>query len=318
MPRMHPVLFTLHFGDHHLPFFTYGFFLGWAFFCAAQTGAYFGGRDGMSRRIMLTHAALVIFFGYIGSHFHYILTQPPEQRRWGDMLSLRYDGFTFYGAILAGTISGIPVARFLKIPFWAMSDAAAVSIAIAHGIGRIGCFFRGCDYGVLAEGNLAWLGVSYPPAPNVPGVAPGELGTACDHQIQAGLLPPGSPWSRPVVATQLIEVLVELSMAAALWFWLTRPRRPRAGTAFLVWWVVYGVLRAAIEQLRGDQDRGTLLGVSTSTAIGLLTSVAGLVFLVVPPLVRIRPERAQGPPPAAPGATSPAPGGEVARTEAAA
>jgi phosphatidylglycerol:prolipoprotein diacylglycerol transferase len=173
-----------------------------------------------------------------------------------------------------------------------MSDAAAVGISVAHWIGRLGCFLRGCDYGILAEGKLAWIGVSFPAGPRGPGLPAGDLATACDDQIRAGLIPPGSTWSLPVVPTQLIEVAIELGLTISLWWYLTRKPRPRAGSAFLIYWIAYGIARVLLEQLlRGDPGRGTLLGVSTSTAIGLGTSLLALVFLFVPQLARLRPER---------------------------
>jgi phosphatidylglycerol:prolipoprotein diacylglycerol transferase len=277
---VHPVLFTLHVAGRELPFYTYGFLLGWAFFFAAQTGAHFGELDGMPRKKLLQLAASVIACGYFGSHLHYIITQPPERRDFSQMLALRYDGFTFYGAIIAGGLSAIPFSRLYKLPFWVLADAGGISISVAHGIGRIGCFFYGCDYGVLATGRLAWLGISFP-----------KNSPAWNDQLAAKLIGPDAERALPVVPTQLFEVAIELGLATSLWIYLTRRSRPRAGSAFLIYVLVYGLLRALLEQLRGDSDRGTLLGVSTSTAIGLGTGAAAVLALTVPALVRLRPER---------------------------
>jgi phosphatidylglycerol:prolipoprotein diacylglycerol transferase len=66
-------------------------------------------------------------------------------------------GFTFYGGLVAGliflTTAGLRVMRppdlFLAI------DLSVIPLLVAHGIGRIGCFFAGCCYGVLIPGTTS-------------------------------------------------------------------------------------------------------------------------------------------------------------------
>jgi phosphatidylglycerol:prolipoprotein diacylglycerol transferase len=277
---VYPILFSLSFAGREFTCYTYGFLLGWAFSLAALTGAHFGELDGFSRKKLFQFSVCVIICGALGSHLHWVVTQAPAVRDFSDILIPR-EGFTFYGAISAGALAGLPVARLLQIPYWFVSDAAGMGISVAHGVGRLGCFFFGCDYGVLATGKLAWLGVSFP-----------KNSPAWRDQLAARLIGPDAERSLAVVPTQLLEVAVELGLATSLWFYLTRRPRPRAGTAFLIYWLVYGLLRALLEQLRGDPDRGTLLGLSTSTAIGLGTAAAAILLLTAPPLVRLRPERA--------------------------
>jgi prolipoprotein diacylglyceryltransferase len=69
-------------------------------------------------------------------------------------------------------------------------------------------------------------------------------------------------------------------------------RRPaRKGDVMLRYLLVYGIFRAFVEQLRGDFERGTLLGLSTSTTIGIIMVLFSVSFLYLPPLVALRPAR---------------------------
>ena len=57
----------------------------------------------------------------------------------------------------------------------------------------------------------------------------------------------------------------------------------------LGFFIVYGLVRAGLEQFRGDLGRGELLNMSTSTAIGLSTAAIAFIALL-PPLSKYRPQ----------------------------
>ena len=69
------------------------------------------------------------------------------------------------------------------------------------------------------------------------------------------------------------------------------------GVVFLLFIIVYGLARAGLEQIRSDEGRGGMFGLSTSTWIGLLTATAGLVALKLPQLAALRPEAGEVLPP---------------------
>jgi len=56
----------------------------------------------------------------------------------------------------------------------------------------------------------------------------------------------------------------------------------------LGFFILYGLVRAGVEQFRGDVGRGELLGMSTSTTIGLASAALAIAALL-PPLARYRP-----------------------------
>ncbi|MBI3724323.1 prolipoprotein diacylglyceryl transferase [bacterium] len=275
---MHPILFKL--GGQ--PFYSYGLMVGLALYAAYELCRFLAEKDGIAPSKIWKFALGVIAAGFIGSHIHARLSDPTFGS--GRSEGLAWNGFTFYGAAISGTLAAYPVARLLRIPFWKVVDAGAPCVPLAHGIGRIGCFLFGCDYGIVAEGWWKNVAVSFPRWPDEKG------SPAWVDQVQQGLIPRAAEASLPVVPVQLIEMAAELVIAAALVaFFLRRPRRQ--GTVVLVYFLVYGVVRPLIELLRGDLSRGTMLGVSTSTAIGIVTFGLAALLLSLPWLRPLREEK---------------------------
>jgi len=129
---------------------------------------------------------------------------------------------------------------------------------------RTGCFLAGCDYGLP---TALPVGVRFPR---------GSL-AALDH-ARRGFVPHGAP-SLPVHPTQLYEAALGLAGAAAAALVLRRGRRD--GRAFAVFMAVYAVGRFAIELVRGDQDRGTFIGLSTAQWVSLAIVLALVAWVAI-------------------------------------
>jgi prolipoprotein diacylglyceryltransferase len=136
-------------------------------------------------------------------------------------------------------------------------DRVAIGAGLTFALVRTGCFLAGCDYGLPTA--HAW-GVRFPP---------GSL-AALDH-ARRGFVPRGAP-SLPVHPTELYEVAVGLIAAALSAIPVLRGRRD--GRAFATFLATYAVGRFAIEFLRGDQDRGEALGLSTAQWVSVTIVVA--------------------------------------------
>jgi len=74
---------------------------------------------------------------------------------------MRYlsSGYTFLGGFIGALICIYIISIYKKISFWHLTDLCAAPLIIAYGIGRIGCFLVGDDYGVPTD--LPWA-VSFP------------------------------------------------------------------------------------------------------------------------------------------------------------
>lgn len=264
---MHPVLFRASVLGHEIVFHSYGFMLGLALFLSAQIGQWAAEKDGIPRWKTLRFAVIVMVAGYVIGHLHSVATDP-SVTLWSGL------GFTFYAAAFGGALAGWPACKLLELSYLEMADAAAPSIALAHGVGRIGCFLYGCCYGVESAHGLCFA----------PGSAPFL------DQVAAGRLSPLAARSLPVLPTQLIESSYELLLTVCLAVLVTR--RLRRGSVGLVYLAAYGPLRVLVERYRADPGRGEILGLSTSTFVGIVTTALALAFLLVPALVRLRPLRA--------------------------
>ena len=172
-------------------------------------------------------------------------------------------GATFYGGLVGGAllflavyfIGGILLKIDFKTPFFQMSEIAGGSIALAHGIGRLGCLFAGCCHGAVTD---AWYGV-----PNV------ALGVK-------------------TVPVQLFEAIFLFALAALLTWRLARGKDGNFG----LYLGGYAVWRFLAEYLRSD-DRGQspipFLSPSQFTAVILLS--VGIAFWMLERALRDRLER---------------------------
>jgi phosphatidylglycerol:prolipoprotein diacylglycerol transferase len=163
------------------------------------------------------------------------------------------------GGVAAGTAVFVLYARKHGLPLFRLGDAIAAPLALAQGIGRLGCFAAGCCWGVAAGPHSRFAVTFTDPRGNLP---PDRLGV-------------------PLVPTQLIEMGFDLVLAAFLTV-LWRKRLEPPGSVF--WWyvVLYGIARSVIELWRGDTYRGVYFNglLSTSQIIGIVAVVFAATMLV--------------------------------------
>jgi len=146
-------------------------------------------------------------------------------------------GLTWYGGLFGGAIAGLWGARRRGIPWLDTVNGAAPALAASHGIGRIGCFLVGDDYGVPS--NLPWA-VAFPK-----GTPPTDV---------------------PVHPTMLYETLWLVPVFAILWL-----RRGKSPFLFGEYLVLTGLGRLWIEVFRRNPG---FVGVLTNAQIVALLCIA--------------------------------------------
>ncbi|MEJ7730893.1 MAG: prolipoprotein diacylglyceryl transferase family protein [Polyangiaceae bacterium] len=194
-------------------------------------------------------------------------------------------GLTYYGGLIAASIMAVYLLRRDRFPFWKAADMAGFAVPIGLGFGRLGCLLAGCCFGERTESAL---GMSFPP--NSP---------ASEAQFKIKQLLTVRSWSADVHPTQIYEAAASFAIAAFCLLWL-HGRKRYDGQVFAAFLGLYAVARFALETLRAD-DRGGLLGLSTSQLLGVL-----LVGIAVAIHLRRRGSASQ-PPPSAPAYGSAAP-----------
>jgi phosphatidylglycerol:prolipoprotein diacylglycerol transferase len=161
-------------------------------------------------------------------------------------------GFVWYGGLIGGFLAVTWVIRQRALPWAVTVDCIAPGLAIAHGIGRIGCQLAGDgDWG--RETNLPW-GMAYPNA------------------IVGWNYPPGVR----VHPAPLYELVAYTAIFAFLWSIRKRPHVD--GTVF--WWylVLAPSARFMIEFIRVNPP--VVLGLSQAQLISLALVTIGAVKLL--------------------------------------
>lgn len=155
---------------------------------------------------------------------------------------------TFFGGLFGGVVGFLCTYFILrknsKLRLNNVIVIAPASIALAHGIGRIGCFLAGCCYGKPTD---SWIGI------NFPGIG-------------------------KVIPTQLIEAIF-LFLLFGIMLFLILKFKFKYG--FLIYVPAYAVFRFVIEFFRGD-DRGVIGSLSPSQiwCIILFAATIPLYFLM--------------------------------------
>jgi phosphatidylglycerol:prolipoprotein diacylglycerol transferase len=153
-------------------------------------------------------------------------------------------GLVWYGGFLLAAVLVMLTLRRRRLPFWPMMDAATVALALGYGIGRIGCFLVGDDYGMPTD--LPW-GVKFPVG--LPPTTAGEL------RAFGAEVPPDLP------ADTLLAVhptqLYETGLALIIWT-IGRGMLGRSlakGTTASTVLALLALERFGIEFLRAKDDR---------------------------------------------------------------
>ncbi|MFB3920819.1 MAG: prolipoprotein diacylglyceryl transferase [Terriglobia bacterium] len=243
---MHPIL--LDFGFFRLP--TYGVLLVTALITAMVTIVRRGRQEGFDSNRLLDFCTWLIVVALVGAKVLMVLTDwsfyvqnPGEIFSRTTLLA----GGVFYGGFAAAVLFALWYTRVHRLPMWKVFDVYTPSIALGMGIGRLGCFAAGCDYG---KPTNSFLGVVFT--------------DPFAHQVA------GTPLGIRLHPTQLYESLAMFVIFAIL-VWRYR-NKTYDGQIFVLNLVLYAVARFFIEFLRGDEDRGFVFGhlLSTSQFIALV------------------------------------------------
>ncbi len=212
----------------------------------AFMAGYFQLRWGMRRLELGDHedaSALILaagIGGVVGAKIYYAILYGD----WG--LIIDRSGLVWYGGLILGTLAVLWTIRRRRLAAWQAADAMAPALALGYGIGRIGCFLVGDDYGLPT--NLPW-GVKIPyglPGPTTAGFMRSEYGAAVPFDIPASELIAVHP-------TQLYEAAIAFAICG-LGIHLIR-RGSQAGTPVLGVVGLMAAERFGIEYLRAKDDR---------------------------------------------------------------
>lgn len=248
---MHPILLEL--GPLQVP--SYGVLL----LIGIALGLYLAGRRaarvGLPGDKVVDLGLWIVLGGLGGAKILLVLTEPSYLTSLDGLWALARAGGVFYGGLIGALVAAAILLTRHHLPFFAVADVLAPSVALGHAFGRLGCFAAGCCYGNVC--HRPWAVVFSDP--------------------QAAAIS-GTPLGIPLHPVQLYEAAFNL-VNYTLLAWVFR-RRPAGahGLVMGVYLVTYGAARFVLERFRGDADRGFLLGgmLSTSQAIAAIAVPIGV------------------------------------------
>ena len=258
---MYPHLFSI--GDFTVTSFGLMMFL--AFVGGAWVLARQFERRGMDPEHAWDMLIWIALGGIAGAKLYYVALNPADLAADPIGALTSRGGLVWYGGFIGGVLAFWWQIRKRELPIAQTFDSAAPALALAYGIGRIGCFLVGDDYGRPTD---SWIGIAFPE-----GYPPSTAGYFRSIGYEVAPSIPDSA-ALAVIPTQLFETAAALVIFAILW---RLSGTLRAGRLFAVYLVLYGIERFVIEFFRAKTDY---------IAIGITTSqVASLVLLVVAAII---------------------------------
>jgi len=212
---MHPVLFQC----GNFTIYTYGFILSIGVICSLYLLLKQARRESYSQDAIFDLAFVILLSGIIGARLLYIflniefyLENPKE------IIMLHHGGLAIFGGFLLAIISAVIYLKIKKLSFMEMADLFSPFVALAHSIGRIGCFFNGCCYGLASKFGIFFI----------------------SHETI-------------LIPAQLIASFLLLMLFIYLRILQSRNNLP--GKVFASYLILYSLIRFCLEFVRGDSLR---------------------------------------------------------------
>jgi phosphatidylglycerol:prolipoprotein diacylglycerol transferase len=226
-----------------IPIHTYGLLIATAFLVAMTIAGRAAEREGQNRDRVMDLTFWILIAAMVGSRLLFIVVNWDDYAKApGKIFAFWEGGLVFYGGFIGAVLVSIWYMRKHRMPFFPVADILIPSVALGQAIGRLGCFAAGCCWGGACDPHLAWA-AKFPPE-----------SLAYQSQVATGVIQLGAAHTIPIHPTQVYESLGTLLIFCALLFW--RRRKRFHGELLALYLVLYAPLRALVETLRGDEERG--------------------------------------------------------------
>ncbi len=247
---MHRILFEI--GD--LTVYTYGFCIALGLIGAVLLFWLLSKKFKLGEKSFNFYSTAVLISIVIGFLFAILFQAVYDWIESGfKKFTLLETGMTFMGGLIGGVGVFLLITAFFAKPdvkkdFWKTANLMAPCIPLAHGFGRIGCFFGGCCYGKVSDSPIAMI---------FPGIT-----------------------TQPVLPTQLFEAAFLFILTAVLLVLLFKFKR--IDLQLITYLGAYAVWRFIIEYFRGDHRGSFIPGLTPSQfqSILMLFAAAALAFYI--------------------------------------
>lgn len=246
------------------PVYMFAVFLNLGVVAGLTMATWLGAQRDLPVAALLDAALWVLSAAFVGARLQYVVAHWSEYspHLW-TVFNVWEGGLALPGAVTAGAVAAWPVLRLHHLSLGHALDASAAGLAFAQAVGRLGCLRAGCATGmpVVPGSGLPWL-----------------------------LLPDATGAVAARFPSQIVEAVAELVLGLLLvYLW---QHRLAPGTVAATYLLGYGLLRAAVEPLRGDATLFGPLPAALWWALASVTIGAALLLYGRRPLRR-RPPRAR-------------------------
>ena len=257
---MHDILFHIRFGRMDIPIHSYGVMIMIGFLLGLFVARWRARKVALNPDHVTDVAIWAVLGGIVGARVLYVIEYPNEFSSVGELFKIWKGGLVFYGGLIGAALAGLLVIKRRHLQALNALDVLVPSVALGQAFGRIGCFLRGCCYGVPVSPD-AWYGIHFPPPPT------------CDVYSPNTGIAPGTPLfpSQLVSSLNLLLLFVVLSL-----FWR---RRHRMGDVFALYLFLESIQRFVVEFFRGDHPAGQL---SPAQWVAIVMFFAALALFVTP------------------------------------
>ena len=146
---MHPILYKI--GPFNV--YSWGFMVALGCMAALAVMVRFGRKEGIKPERILDVFVYMIISAVIGARLFYVIAFFHKFK--GNLITiffLNQGGLVFIGGLCGVLVMMITYVRYNKINLWKLLDACSPGTMIGYAIGRIGCYFNGCCYGIKIFG----------------------------------------------------------------------------------------------------------------------------------------------------------------------
>ena len=204
-------------------------------------------RDMKSEDIYLV-ALYAIPLAIIGARLYFVAFSDHSFTFW-EVFEIWNGGMAIYGGVIGGCLGVVLYCLIHKKNFLKIADIAVVGLILGQAIGRIGCYFGGCCYGVeVTNEAMMW----FPLSVEINGI-----------------------WH---YSTFFYESIFNFVIFGILLFLITKRKQPK-GTILCLYLAFYGFVRCIIEQFRGDSLY--FLGAKVSQLLSIALMVIGIILLII-------------------------------------
>lgn len=227
----------------------YGFIIALAMALAVFVACLNGKYRGLKTDDLVICACYVLPLAIIGARLYYVIFSG-DHYSFGEVFRIWDGGMAIYGGVIGGAIGVMAYCLIHKKNFLDVGDIAVPSLILGQAIGRIGCYFAGCCYGIAVTN-------------------PGHMWFPLSTQIDG-------VWH---YSTFFYESLWDILGFVVLTLLLRKSGIKQRGAVASLYLIIYGSGRAWIEGIRGDS---LMLGaIKVSQLLSLILVVVGLVILIV-------------------------------------